>query len=412
MLRKYRYPSHGIALVFALALVIPGMSSASAMHASAKPIQLKGTIKIGQITSPTGAYGVYGVMQVEGFQAGLAYGTGGTLKVDGAPIKVTQYSDVGTSGLPDPTVAVTKAKQALEQDKVNILQCCASSASALAVGKLMPSYQKILMAAPAADDGLTGLNRYTFRTSREDSQDAITGAAYAYHHFGSTYMTMAQDYAFGQNQEAVWNDQLKKLGARNKGNILFPLTATDFTPYIQKVLAAKPNWLFVACAGLQCTSMFKQLSDSGLLDQVHVMTGLPNVAAIPSFGSAGTKMGFISVYYYAFPHTKANTYLKSYIQKHFHRPADIFDQDSFAAAQQIVAAIKKARSLNTAKLITALEGQTVQGPKGPYTIRKADHLCLQPMYVAKLVSKGSNLVPQLLATKSAKSTAPPAVHNW
>lgn len=410
-MKTYRYPTLGVALIFALSLLVQGMGSAFAMH-PAKKFKLHGTIRIGQITSPTGAYSVYGVMQVAGFKAGLAYATGGTFKVYGAPIKVTEYSDVGSTGLPDPTVAVTKAKQALEQDHVNIIQCCASSASALAVGKIMPSYKKIMMAAPAADDGITGLNRYTFRTSREDSQDAKTGASYAVKKFGKSYMTMAQNYSFGQNQESVWNAELKPLHTTDMGDILFPLTATDFTPYIQQVLQKKPKWLFVACAGSQCVSLFKQLGDSGLLNQVHVMTGLPNISAIPAFGSAGTQMGFISVYYPTFPHTKANTFLKKYIQSHDHRPADIFDQDAFAAAQQIVKAIKRTKSLNSAKLIKALEGQTVQGPKGAYTIRRQDHACLQPMYVTKLVSKNGKLVPVLLATKSPKATAPPLRAHW
>ncbi len=76
-----------------------------------------------------------------------------------------------------------------------------------------------------------------------------------------------------------------------------------------------------------------------------------------------------------------------------------------------MAAIKKAHSTNTNKLIHALEGQTIQGPKGAYTIRKQDHVCLQPMYVTKLV--GGGLKPVLLATKSPKSVAPAIqAHSW
>ncbi len=359
--------------------------------------QLHGTIKIAQITSPTGAYAPYGIMQQQGFKAGIAYATHGTNKVLGAKIQISVHSDVNSgTTLPDPTIATSEAKAALAGG-ANIIQCCASSSSAAAVAQLMPSYKKIDMVAPAADDSLTGINRYTFRTSREDTQDAMTGAKYAVRKFGKTYMTMAQDYSFGQNQEKVWNTQLKRVGGKDKGDILFPLTATSFTSYINLVKSTHPKWLFVACAGLQCGALFNQLKSSGLFKAgIKVMTGLPNIAAIPGFGAAAPKMGFISVYYYKFPHTAANNYLKSYIQKHYKRPADIFDQDSFAAAQQIVAAIQKAKSLNTNKLIKALEGQTVQGPKGKYTIRKKDHVCIQPMYITRLKLVKGNLVPVLL----------------
>lgn len=397
-MRRIRLWQAGLTSVLVLGVVLS--QGVGAVSASPKvQAHVKGPIKITQITSPTGAYQLYGIMQEQGFKAGLAYATHGTNKVLGAKIQVSIRSDVNSATtLPDPTIATQQAKAAL-QGGANIIQCCASSVTAAAVAQLMPQYKKIDMVAPAADDSLTGINKYTFRTSREDTQDAMTGAKYAYQKFGKTYMTMAQDFSFGQNQENVWNAQLKHLGAKNVGNILFPLTATSFTSYINLVKTTHPKWLFVACAGLQCGGLFNQLKSAGLFKAgIKVMTGLPNVAAIPGFGAAATKMGFMSVYYYTFPHTAANTYLKKYIQSHYKRPADIFDQDSFAAAQQIVAAIQKAKSLNTNKLIKALQGQTVQGPKGAYTIRAKDHVCIQPMYITRLKMVKGALVPVLLQT--------------
>jgi branched-chain amino acid transport system substrate-binding protein len=380
------------------------MRSNAQTHASSSPII------IGQITSLTGPYSVYGVMEVQGFHIGLEYATHGAMAINGTPVVVKTYNDASSStGLPDPATAVTAAKQAVQNDHALILQCCASSASAIAVAGEAAKLQKILMVAPAADNSLSGINRYTFRTSREDAQDAMTGAGYAVQQFGTNYMTLAQDYSFGHDQASIWSKQLTALHAHSLGQVFFPLTATDFTPYIQQILSAKPQWLFVACAGAQCLGLWKQLDQQGLLAQVHVMTGLPNIAAFPAFGSAASKIGFISVYYPGFAHTAANSYLVTQMEKEFHRQADIFDQDAFAAAQQLVAAISKTGSTSASALIPALEGQTVNGPKGPYTIRKQDHVCLQPMYIAKL---NSSFTPILVATKSLGATAPPLQANF
>jgi branched-chain amino acid transport system substrate-binding protein len=389
------------------ALLSTGIVAASAAQSGNGSSSLPKTIKIAQITSLTGALAIYGPMQEAGFAAGLDYATHGSDKVLGSKLQVSVMDDAT-----DPNTAVSDAKTALNNG-ANIIQCCAYSADAIPVAQLMPTYKKIDMVAPAADDALTGINKYTFRTSREDSQDAITGAKYAVQHFGKTYMTLAQNFAFGQDQEKVWNDQLKPLGAKNKGNILLDLTTTDFKPTIDSIKHVHPKWLFVAWAGVG-TALFDEMKSDGLFKAgIKVMTGLPNVEAIPTFGSAVNKMGFISDYYYTFPHTKANDYLKSWIHKNYkkyagHAPvADIFDQDSFAAAQELVAAIQKAHSIDTNKLINALQGQTVQGPKGPYTIRKQDHLCIQPMYIATVkVEKGGKLVPKLLKTVTPK---PPVV---
>lgn len=394
-----------VAFALAFSLFTQGLSGASAMHPAKHPV-LKGTIKIGQITSTTGAFSVYGAMEVRSFALGIKYATGGTMKVDKAKIVIQTANDAtGAGNLPDPATATSDAKSLIQNDHVTFLQCCASSASALAVAGVAKQYKKILMVAPAATNALAGVNRYTFRTSREDSQDAITGAGYAVKKFGKNYMTLAQDYAFGHDQVNTWKTHLTKLKAKDLGDVFFPLTTTDFTPYLTQILAKHPKWLFIPCAGAQCLTLWKQLAQQGVTSKTHIMTGLPNIAAIPFFGSAGPKMGFISVYYYKFAHTKANTYLVNQLKKKG-ITADIFDQDSFAAGQQLVAALKKTHSTNTNTIMRALEGQTVQGPKGAYTIRKQDHVCLQPMYIASLQLQGGKLVPHLLQVKSPKSVAP------
>ena len=408
-MRSTRFPHIAVALALALSLLIGGSGGAAAMHPKAQS-----TIVIGQITSLSGPFSIYGAEEVDGFQAGLHYATNGTMKVNGAKIVVKTYSDVaGASSNPDPATAVSQAKTAIQSDGVQILQCCASSASALAVAGVAKDFNTILMVAPAAADALAGVNRNTFRTSRESAQDARTGAAYAAKKFGDSYVTLAQDYAFGKDQVAAWKGQLDQLHATDLDDIFFPLTATDFTPYIQRILAKKPKWVFLACAGTQCEGLAKALDQQSVLDQTKVMTGLGNIASFGGYGDSGTKLAYISVYYYKFPKTKANAYLVKYIQQHYQRPADIFDQDSFAAAQQIVAALQKTHSTAAGKMIKALEGQTVQGPKGPYTIRKQDHVCLQPMYIAQLVGSGTNFTATLVATRSLKQTAPAIqTHSW
>jgi branched-chain amino acid transport system substrate-binding protein len=404
MLRNRLFCFGSTAAVVLSMVLVQGAASVSA---GSRPSALPKTIKIAQITSLTGALAIYGPMQEAGFQAGLSYATHGTDKVLGSKIQVT-VSDDATN----PNTAISDAKTALNNG-ADIIQCCASSADAIPVAQLMSTYKKIDMVAPAASDALTGINKYTFRTSREDTQDAMTGARYAVKNFGKTYMTLAQDFSFGQDQENTWNTQLKRLHAKNKGNILLPLTTTDFKPTIDSIKKVHPKWLFVAWAGVG-TALFDEMKTDGLFKAgIKVMTGLPNVSGVPFFGTAVSKMGFLSVYYYTFPRTAANSFLKKYIAKNYkkwpgHGPvADIFDQDSFAAAQQLVAALHKAKSLNTNKLINALAGQTVQGPKGPYTIRKQDHVCIQPMYLARVkIEKGGKLVPILLKTVTPK---PPVV---
>ena len=64
-------------------------------------------------------------------------------------------------------------------------------------------------------------------------------------------------------------------------------------------------------------------------------------------------------------------------------------------------------------LIGALEGLTVEGPKGTYTIRPEDHQALAPMYIVKLVNtddpdeKFFELVKEVSAEESSPPCAAP-----
>ena len=78
---------------------------------------------------------------------------------------------------------------------------------------------------------------------------------------------------------------------------------------------------------------------------------------------AGTEGGIY--YYYDFPKNAMNDWLKAEYQKRFNAPPDFFVAGGFAAASAVVAALQKAGSTDTEKLIAAMEGLTFDTPKGP-----------------------------------------------
>ena len=52
----------------------------------------------------------------------------------------------------------------------------------------------------------------------------------------------------------------------------------------------------------------------------------------------------------------------------------------FAAAEAVVTAVTKAKSTDTDKLISTMEGMEFDTPKGKMIFRKEDHQALQSMY--------------------------------
>lgn len=366
----------------------------------------KDPIKIGVVTSKSGALEGYGTQEINGLKLGIEYATGGKNEVEGRKIELLIEDDGGK-----PDEGIKKARKLLEEDQVDILQGSASSSVASAIAPLAEEFKKIYMIDPAAADDLTGknFNKYIFRTGRNSSQDSLTGAKYAVDNLGKTFFHLAPDALFGKSSAAAWKAAIEKNGGTVQQEEFAPQDTQDFTPYLQKAVQSKADVLLISWAGSGGATLFKQLNELKIADKMKVTTGIPDIAGIKAMGDGAINLQGMTAYYYGLPKNKENDWLVEHHQKDFNAPPDLFTAGGFTAGIAIVEGIKKAHSTDSEKLIAAFEGMTVHGAKGDYTFRKEDHQAIQPMYIVKLDKKDGfdYLVPQLVKEMSPQDTAPP-----
>ena len=358
-----------------LALAVALVASAGAASAD--------DLKIALIRGLTGPLQAYAKQTETGFMMGLEYATKGTMEVDGRKIVVITKDDQSK-----PDVAKTALAEAYEDDGVDIAVGTSSSAAALAMLPVAEEHKKILVVEPAVADDITGAkwNRYIFRTARNSSQDAISNAV-AIGKPGVHIATLAQDYAFGRDGVAAFKEALAKTGATLDAEEYAPPATTDFTAPAQRLFDAlkdkqgrKIIWIIWAGAG----DPLDKLAD---LDPsrygIELSTGgniLPALAAYKRFpGLEGA-----AYYYYGIPKNAVNDWLVAEHMKRFNAPPDFFTAGGFAAATAVVAAVEKAKSTDTEKLISTMEGMSFETPKGTMIFRKEDHQALQSMYAFKI----------------------------
>lgn len=365
----------------------------------------KEPIKIGVLASTTGALESYGKQTLRGFELGLEYATEGTMEVAGRKIEFV-VEDTETK----PEVAVQKATKLLEEDEVDFLVGSSSSADTLAVLPLAEEYQKIMIVEPAAADSITGseFNKYIFRSARNSSQDAVAGAA-AIAGKGVKIATLAPDYSFGRDGVAAFKEAAEKLGADIVLEEYADPAATDFTSNIQKIIDAKPDYLFVVWAG--ANSPWKQISDMKVQDKgIKISTGAPDIAALATMEPLVGMEGF-TVYYHDLPKNEINDWLVTEHKKRFNGDVpDLFTPGGMSAAISIVEALKKTEGDSDAdKLIETMEGMSFETPKGKMTYRAEDHQALQALYAIKLEKKNGvpYPVPVLMRELTPEETAPP-----
>jgi len=340
-------------------------------------------LKIALIRGLTGPLQAYAKQTETGFMMGLEYATKGTMAVDGRKIVVITKDDQSK-----PDLAKTALAEAYEDDGADIAVGTTSSAATIAMLPVAEEHKKILVVEPAVADEITGSkwNRYIFRTARNSSQDAISNAV-AIGKPGEHIATLAQDYAFGRDGVAAFKEALAKTGATLVAEEYAPMNTTDFTAPAQRLFDAlkdKPGkkiiWIIWAGAG----DPLDKLAD---LDPgrygVELSTGgniLPALAAYKRFpGLEGA-----TYYYFDIPKNPVNDWLVAEHKKRFNAPPDFFTCGGFAAAMAVVAAVDKAKSTDSEKLIAAMEGMPFETPKGKMIFRKEDHQALQSMYAFKI----------------------------
>jgi branched-chain amino acid transport system substrate-binding protein len=352
--------------------------AAAAVALAAAPASAQ-DLKVALIYGKTGPLEAYAKQTETGLRMGFEYATKNTMTIDGRKIVIITKDDQGK-----PDLAKAALAEAYQDDKVDIAIGTTASGAALAMLPVAEENKKVLIVEPAVADAITGekWNRYIFRTARNSSQDAISNAV-AIGKKGVTVATLGQDNAFGKDGVAAFKDALAKTGATLAAEEYVPAATTDFTAAAQRLfdsLKDKPGrkiiWVIWAGGGDPLTKIQDmdpkrygiELSSGG-----NILPALAAYKRLPGMEGA-------TYYYYGIPKNPINDWLVAEHKKRFNAPPDFFTAGGFAAAMAVVTAVQKAKSTDTEKLISAMEGMEFDTPKGKMVFRKEDHQALQSMY--------------------------------
>lgn len=358
----------------------------------AEPAQEPGEpIKIGGLTSLSGALMDYGNQMKRGFELGLEYATEGTMMVANRPIEVI-WEDTTTV----PEVARERAIKLLDEDEVDLIVGPASSGDAAAILGLAEEYKKVFMLEPAAADFLTGEkgNRYIFRTGRNTAQDAAAMAAV----MGKSKVSIfAPDSAFGRAYTTPFKPALEAVGGQILVEEYAPTDSTNFAPYITRIINSKPDYVFVVWAG--ANDPWRQMTEMGLLESTKVSTGAPEIAALRNMMALEGMPGF-TLYYHSVAQNPVNEWLIEQHKARFNNaPPDVFVAGGMAAAMAVVTALEKTNgNTDTEELIKTLRGMEFNSPTGKRYFREEDHQAQQVLFEIKYtkVDGVDHIVPELV----------------
>lgn len=355
-----------------------------------EPMEEMEPIKIGVVTDLSGSLAVYGTMIQRSFLLGMEYATGAapegeyTFMLDGHPIEIIFADDQST-----PETTATVARELVEVEGVDVLVGTVSSGATATLQQIAADNETVLIVAPAAANDITGkdFNEYTFRTSRNNYQDAINLCEYLTADY-STFTQIAPDYSFGYGGAEAFRDACTFYGGEFTGEDIFaPADTTDFTPYMEEILNSGAEAWVVTWAGGGFIAMMQAAQDLGVMDQMALGASIANNAIVPVFYSTMLGQNSGILYHYTLPDNEINDYMVTEITSRYGEPPDLFDADGFNAALLLTEALKASDfDTSAAALIGVMEGMEFDGPKGTIYIRPEDHVAIQDMYIVKILN--------------------------
>lgn len=283
--------------------------------------------------------------------------------------------------VPNPSEAVRKVKGAVEQEGVKFVQVGTSSGVVLSVMEYTKT-QKVLAGALAGADSITGnaCNKYTFRwqvPTYGAVREVVPRIIEKYK--ANTFFTITPEYVFGQDLLRNTEEVLKEKGKKLLGNVFHPLGETEYSQYITKAMAAKPDCVLFLNFGDDTVNALKQAVSFGMKKQckIAVIWG----AGVTQLRAIGTKVledVIVGTQYEFIIDTPTN---KRFVDLYKKKYNDFPSLNAAAAYQQTLAmlmAIKKAgTTADTLKVANAWENIEYDGVSGKEAYRACDHQCIK-----------------------------------
>ncbi len=346
-------------------------------------------IRIGVLDPLTGTYAALGGNQTKG--ARLAEqeinAKGGVL---GRPFQLhveDTNANVGT--------AVQKARKLLEREKVDFLMGTVSSAVTLAVAQVANEKGKVFMVSGGHTDSVTGTacKWNVFRVCTTTYMLAAGIAKTLADKFGKRWYFLTPDYAFGHTEQQAFARLLHGMGGTVLGNALAPLGTTDFSSYLIKAKAAKPDVLIVLQAGNDLVNALKQASQFGLNKDMAIAGGMMELEALAALPPEARQGWWTFEWWWDQPGV---AHVKEFVAKYRTLHGSMPTARSwfgYVSAHALALGMEKAGTVDSVKVAKAMEGMRLPPavalePNAPY-FRAGDHQLMADLFPGEVNSHGT-----------------------
>ncbi len=360
-------------------------------------------IKVGILDPLSSPYKTSSIHDVHGATVALEMYNkrGGVL---GRPVSIIEADDAS-----NVQTALKMANKLIKEDRVDFLMGTFNGDVALAVSEVAKQENKLFMVTGAHVMDLTGArcNSHTFvfmPNARMLSQAVTPHIVKAY---GNRWYMITADTMDGKAALQAMTDALKAQGGEVIGATVTPFGSTDFTAALTEARAAKPGVVILNLYGWDLVHALKAYTKLELAKEKIGVGGMIGGEQIGRPLGYANNAGIWGLIWDPKINTESSKrFIQGVIDKYNHTPTSRCYL-GYAAMTQILEAIRRAGTTDTAAVIRALEGHEFDGCKeGRSYFRAWDHQHVQDVLVGQAYGKELGLGHyQILATVPGDAVA-------
>lgn len=358
------------------------MVQAAMVQATAPALAQSGPIRIGEINSYK-AMAANNEPYRKGWELALEQinAAGGVL---GRKLEVVYRDDNA-----NPGEAVRVAEELVSREKVDLIAGSVLSHVGLALTDYAKNRKIVYFASAPLTDKIIWQNgnRYTFRLRVSTYTHAAMLVPEAAKLKKKRWAFVYPNYELGQSAVESFKTLLKQAqpDVEFVGEQAPPLGKIEAGATVQALDAMKPDAIFNVLFGADLAKFVREGNTRGLFQGREVfslLTGEPEY--LDPLGDEAPVNWFVTGYpWYSIKTPEHDAFLEAY-RKRWNDYPRIGSVIGYTMIQGIAAAIKKAGSTDTEKLVGALEGLGFGTPFGPVSFRPQDHQSTMGLYIGRI----------------------------
>jgi branched-chain amino acid transport system substrate-binding protein len=248
-------------------------------------------------------------------------------------------------------------------------------------------------------------SKYTFHEALTPHLTAGAVGRYAFPKFGKKVAFLTADYAYGHEMVRGFQEAGKAFGVESLIDVRHPLGTTDFSTLLPRIQALKPDILVITNFGRDQQIALKQATDFGMKKNMKIVAPILLYTGRLAAGAQAFEGVIGGTSYYWGVEDKlasAKAFNDRFRKMHGGKVPSDYGALGYAGVKTLLMGAKAAGSLDTDKVIAAVEALKYDYYKGPEYYRKCDHQAVQSVLIIESKStpqKGDADVFNVIATE-------------